>query len=91
MRPLSSKAIAGQERILTQYAADLITGLSKELHHRPGIVDMAKWFSMATFDVTSDLVFGESFGCLKTGEEHPWIAAVFGAFKALPIASFPSH
>ncbi|KAJ9615040.1 hypothetical protein H2200_001114 [Cladophialophora chaetospira] len=85
MRPLSAKAVASQERILAQYASDFITGLLKELNHEPGTADMAKWFSMATFDVTSDLTFGKPFGCLQTGEEHRWIAAVFGAFKALPI------
>jgi aspirochlorine biosynthesis cytochrome P450 monooxygenase len=85
MRPLSAKAVASQEPILTQFAADFITGLKTELGHQAGTADMSKWFSMATFDVTSDLTFGESFGCLKTGEEHRWISAVFGAFKALPI------
>lgn len=85
MRPLSSQAIAGQEPVLSRYAANLISGISKELNDRPGTVDMSKWFTMATFDVTSDFTFGRSFGCLENGEEHQWIAAVFGAFKALPI------
>lgn len=85
MRPLSSQAVANQEPVLVHYAANLISGISKELNNRPGTVDVSKWFTMATFDVTSDFTFGRSFGCLESGEEHQWIAAVFGAFKALPI------
>lgn len=35
-------------------------------------IDLAEWFDFTTADVASDLSFGESFGCLETGEYHPW-------------------
>lgn len=66
------------------YAQAFIEGIRRELHGAPGVVDIAKWFSIATFDVIGDLAFGKSFGGLEKGELHPWVTIVFGAFKALP-------
>ncbi|KAL2281697.1 hypothetical protein FJTKL_11381 [Diaporthe vaccinii] len=36
-----------------------------------------KRFNFLTFDIIGDLVFGESFGCIKKGGYHPWVAAIF--------------
>ncbi|EUC27912.1 hypothetical protein COCCADRAFT_110493, partial [Bipolaris zeicola 26-R-13] len=38
-------------------------------------------FNFVTFDLIGDLTFGQSFGCLETGELHPWIQWVFGGVK----------
>lgn len=46
-----------------------------------GVVDIVRWFNFATFDIIGDLTFGESFGCLESGELHPWIAWVFKGIK----------
>jgi cytochrome P450 len=40
-------------------------------------IDMVLTFNLATFDIVSDLSFGESFGGLKTRTAHPWITAFF--------------
>ena len=40
---------------------------------------MVENFNLATFDIVSDLSFGESFGGLKTRTPHPWIKAFFEA------------
>jgi cytochrome P450 len=40
-------------------------------------VNMVHAFNLTTFDIVSDLSFGESFGGLKTRTAHPWIDAFF--------------
>src|SRR5947207_16004710 len=40
-------------------------------------VDMVQNFNLATFDIVSDLSFGESFGGLRIRTAHPWIKAFF--------------
>lgn len=85
MRALSSRAVTSQEKILQHYAQAFVDGINRELHNRPGTIDIGKWFAMATFDLIGDLAFSKSFKCLETGMIHPWIHAVFGAFKALPV------
>lgn len=36
-----------------------------------------------TFDIPGDLMFGESFGCLKDSQLHPWIDLILKSVKAL--------
>lgn len=38
-------------------------------------------YNYTTFDVIGDLAFGEPFGCLETGEYHPWVAMIFDSIK----------
>jgi cytochrome P450 len=87
MRALSAKAVASQEPTLKEYATKLVRDTNEELPDSANgrVVDLAKWFSMATFDLIGDLAFSQSFGCLETDVLHPWIKVVFGAFKALPL------
>lgn len=40
-------------------------------------VNMVQAFNLTTFDIVSDLSFGESFGGLRTRTPHPWIHAFF--------------
>ncbi|KUJ19989.1 cytochrome P450 [Mollisia scopiformis] len=86
MRALSAKAVSAQEPLILNYAQKLIAGMNRELlsPSHEGMINVAEWLSMATFDVIGDLAFSKSFGCLETGTLHPWIKVVFGAFKALP-------
>ena len=84
-RALSVRAITSQEPVLRKYSDLFISGIRREVRQDPHApTNMGKWFSLATFDVISELAFGESFDGLKNGEYHPWVSAVFGAFKALP-------
>ena len=50
---------------------------------RKADVDIKSWMNYTTFDITGDLMFGESFNCLKQGELHPWIGLIFDSIKAL--------
>ncbi len=83
-KALNSKAVVSQEEILQRYAVEFVDGIQKELNTSNGIVNIAKWFSLATFDIITDLSFGKSFENLKRGKLHAWGAVIFGAFKALP-------
>ena len=42
---------------------------------------MVKWYNFTTFDVLGDLAFGEPFGCLESGDYHPWVAMIFSGFE----------
>ncbi|KAL2292556.1 hypothetical protein FJTKL_09505 [Diaporthe vaccinii] len=42
---------------------------------------MISWYNWCTFDIISDLAFGEPFGCLQNSAYHPWVSAIFGAVK----------
>lgn len=44
--------------------------------------DIVRWLNFVTFDIIGDLSFGESFGCLETGDFHFWISLIFDAVKA---------
>jgi hypothetical protein len=52
---------------LTKYFDLLIQGLHKTCDQP---IDIAKWYNFTTFDISSDLTFGESFECLSTGKMH---------------------
>lgn len=63
----------------------------KQLHVRArepttAIVDVVSWLNFTTFDLFGELMYGESYGCLESGEEHPWIKFFFGSTKMLVMA-----
>lgn len=53
---------------------------------------MTKWYNWTTFDIISDLAFGEPFGCLKDSSYHPWVALIFASTKqGLLLAQLRRH
>ena len=40
-------------------------------------INMLEWFTYCTFDLISDLSFGEPFGCMENCMLHPWLQLVF--------------
>jgi hypothetical protein len=48
-----------------------------------GCIDIKTWLNFLTFDILGDLMFGESFGCLKDSQLHPWIILIFNSMKAI--------
>ncbi|KAF4617028.1 hypothetical protein G7Y89_g15121 [Cudoniella acicularis] len=50
-----------------------------------GKVDLANWLNLTTFDVLGDLAFGETFGCLETGDYIPWLKIIFESVWAVTI------
>ncbi|OAG00254.1 cytochrome P450 [Paraphaeosphaeria sporulosa] len=44
-------------------------------------IDISPWFNYTTFDIFSDLRFGESFECLEKSIYNPWIDLLFNRVK----------
>jgi len=79
----SDRAIREQEPLVQKYVDVLMRQLNEQ--SSKGTVDMSKWLNWATFDIIGDLAFGEPFGCLETGDYHPWVSLIFDTVKAVSI------
>ncbi|KAI2672411.1 hypothetical protein CBS147355_8131 [Penicillium roqueforti] len=79
----SEKALRDQEGLITGYVDTLITKLRSQIRQGASIVDVKSWMNFTTFDITGDLMFGESFDCLKDSQLHPWIKLIFSSMKAI--------
>lgn len=82
----SERALRDQESLIGGYVDTLISKLRAEIA-KQGLphVDIKNWMNYTTFDITGDLMFGESFNCLKDSQLHPWIKLIFSSIKALSI------
>ncbi|KAJ5936704.1 hypothetical protein N7466_003154 [Penicillium verhagenii] len=82
----SDRALRDQEGLITGYVDTLISKLRDEVGDNiNSLVDIKEWMNFTTFDITGDLMFGESFGCLKDSQLHPWIQLIFSSIKAISI------
>ena len=80
----SDKAYKQQQPIVVSYIDNLIKRLGEQSHDQNrGEVDLVKWYNWMTFDVIGDLSFGQSFKCLETQTNHPWVETIFGNLKAI--------
>ncbi|KAJ6120171.1 hypothetical protein N7523_004451 [Penicillium sp. IBT 18751x] len=81
----SERALRDQESLIQGYVDTMICKLRSEMT-KTSRIDINNWMNYTTFDITGDLMFGESFDCLKDSRLHPWIQLVFNSIKALAIA-----
>lgn len=81
----SDRALRDQENLIGGYVDTLINKLRAEVARSGPSVDIKAWMNYTTFDITGDLMFGESFDCLKDKQLHPWIELIFNSIKALAI------
>ncbi|KAJ5766345.1 uncharacterized protein N7511_003961, partial [Penicillium nucicola] len=79
----SDKALRDQEGLIRGYVDTLINKLRLGVKHEDSLVDLKSWMNFTTFDITGDLMFGESFDCLNNSQLHPWIELIFGSLKLL--------
>ncbi|KAH7037429.1 cytochrome P450 [Microdochium trichocladiopsis] len=77
----SKRALWEQEATVQGFVDRLITRFH-EFADTGKTFDIVRWYNFATFDIIGDLSFGESFGCLETGDFHFWIGLILGAVKA---------
>lgn len=77
----SKKALWEQEGIINGFV-DKLMDKFHSFEENKEVFDIVKWYNFITFDVIGDLSFGESFGCLETGDFHFWITLIFDAVKA---------
>lgn len=88
--PFTSRALKSQEPILHEYVdllvdrlCEVTTSTKEEDRSNGQEVDIWLWYNFFTFDVFSELAFGESFGCLERGTYHSWIVLIFDYAKAM--------
>ena len=62
----STKSLREQESILHECIDKFIIAIGVKGQLEQGI-DMTEWFEMIAFDVTGEMTFGESFGCIEKG------------------------
>ncbi|OQD88916.1 hypothetical protein PENANT_c003G00194 [Penicillium antarcticum] len=79
----SDKALKDQEGLIRGYVDTLINKLRLRVKHGDSLVDIKTWMNFTTFDITGDLMFGESFDCLKDSQLHPWIQMIFSSLKVM--------
>ncbi|KAH0273615.1 benzoate 4-monooxygenase cytochrome P450, partial [Aureobasidium melanogenum] len=78
----SDKALRDQEPLLKQWAGLMVTKL-KEVEAAGKAVDMVAYYNFTTFDIMSDLTFGEPLHMLEKSEYAPWVKNVFGSVKVI--------
>lgn len=78
----SDAALRDQEQLITHYFDLLIEKLQQQVvGPEQGKVDLVRWYNFTTFDILGDICFDESFGALKKGQYHSWIASLFQSLK----------
>ena len=80
----SDKALKAQEPVVQQYVDTFIRKLGEMVDKGRGesTVPIVRWYHYLFFDITGDLGFGQSFGCLEEGKYHEWIEGLFRSLKA---------
>ncbi|KAK5652338.1 hypothetical protein OQA88_10530 [Cercophora sp. LCS_1] len=77
----SDTSMRQQEGVVVRYIDLLLQRLHEEADNGAKPLNVEEWYNWTTFDITGDLIFGESFGCLGGSEYHPWIKFIFGTIK----------
>ena len=85
----TGSAMKDQEPLITFYLEHLVDKLKEQIEGPSGgKVDLVKWYNFTTFDIIGDLLFDQSFECLKSGETHVWVANVFKYIKYTSLQAF---
>jgi cytochrome P450 len=86
----SDRAIRDLEPRLTVFIDLFISRLRDQAHQRKA-VNIKAWLEFAAFDITGDLMFGETFDCLRDSQLHPWIEFIFNSIMGTTILSAIRH
>ncbi|KAF2711502.1 cytochrome P450 monooxygenase-like protein [Pleomassaria siparia CBS 279.74] len=78
----SDKALRQQETLIQGFV-DLLVQRLGEISEGAKIVDIMRWYNYTTFDIITDLTFGEPLYCLRDQDYHPWVNMVFASVKAI--------
>lgn len=77
----SDKSLREQESLLQEYADLLVQRLSQCAAEGKS-TDIVRWYNCFTFDVISDLAFGEPLYCLRDSKQHIWVDLILSSIKA---------
>jgi cytochrome P450 len=73
----SDRSLRDQAPVMENYVSILIEQLkslvTSEGRVDTNIIDLNQWFNYFTFDLASDLCFGESFDCMGNKKAHLWV------------------
>ncbi|KAK4953295.1 hypothetical protein LTR10_009004 [Elasticomyces elasticus] len=82
----SEKALTEQMGLVQDYVDQLIDGLKDAAARSSAPVNLAAWYVWTTFDVISDLLWGEPFGCLRDRATHKYVRLLFRSVEAFRFA-----
>ncbi|PSK33980.1 Isotrichodermin C-15 hydroxylase [Elsinoe australis] len=83
----SDRSLKEQEYLVAEVVDEMIVKLGELADGKNGVVsgnsatNMVMWYNLVTFDIIGSLAFGESFGGVTSGEEHPWISTVIKSLR----------
>ena len=86
----SDRALREQEARIVHFI-DLFISRLRDLAHKGQDVDIRTWLNFTTFDITGDLMFAETFDCLRDSQLHPWIGKIFTSIKSNATLSAIRH
>ncbi|TGJ86836.1 hypothetical protein E0Z10_g1936 [Xylaria hypoxylon] len=78
----SDAAMREQEPEIVKYVDLLMERLHQECDQGAKKLNLETWFNFTTFDIIGNLVFGQSFNCLKNADYHPWIDFIFKSVRS---------
>lgn len=76
----SDKALRSQESLIQEYVNLLVRQLDERAEAKIPI-DIMRWYNYTTFDIITDLAFGEPLYCLRDDRYHDWVDMTFMAIK----------
>ncbi|KAJ5713882.1 uncharacterized protein N7483_011063 [Penicillium malachiteum] len=90
----SDRCLREQEEVIVNFIDLLISRLRERTQIGPdnkAKEDIKSWFNFVTFDITGDLMFAETFDCLKDSRLHPWISLIFATLKGITFIAVLNH
>ncbi|KZL82594.1 isotrichodermin c-15 hydroxylase [Colletotrichum incanum] len=77
----SDSSMRAQEGTIVKYIDKLISRLHEKSDNQDVKLNIEAWYNWTTFDIAGDLIFGQSFNCLKHSDYHPWIAFILQTIR----------
>ncbi|KAL1606170.1 hypothetical protein SLS60_003571 [Paraconiothyrium brasiliense] len=82
----SEKALRQQEALLQGYV-DLLVHRLGEVGEDSEPVDIMRWYNYTTFDIITDLSFGEPLYCLRDNAYHVWVNLIFKSIRSTSLTA----
>ncbi|KAF6844635.1 benzoate 4-monooxygenase cytochrome P450 [Colletotrichum musicola] len=76
----SDRSLKEQEHLISEIIDHFIDRIGVESDSQSAI-DIIMWFNLMTFDIIGSLAFGQSFGGVDSGVEHPWVSIVVKSLR----------
>ncbi|KAI5456837.1 cytochrome P450 [Mariannaea sp. PMI_226] len=77
----SNTTLKRQEDLIKKHIDLFIMRLNEKSNNGEQALNMVYWINCASFDIISDMLFGESFHCLDSATDHPIVSVIFNGIK----------